>query len=74
MTNGGAKVTHIHLLRLKQNLPLNAGYILGVDFAGVDLLFGEDGPLLGEVNSNSHLLNIFHCTGINIADGCSIIY
>ena len=34
----------------------------------MDLLFGEDGPLLCEVNSNSHLLNIYHCTGINIAD------
>ncbi len=41
---------------------------LGLDFAGVDLLFGKDGPLLCEVNSNAHIKNILDCTGINVAD------
>ncbi|WP_285765546.1 RimK family alpha-L-glutamate ligase [Peribacillus sp. SI8-4] len=50
------------------NLAIRCAEILGASFAGVDLLFGEDGPLLCEVNSNSHLLNIYECTGINIAD------
>ncbi|MGE7766731.1 ATP-grasp domain-containing protein [Peribacillus sp. NPDC096540] len=50
------------------DLAIRCASILGADFAGVDLLFGEDGPLLCEVNSNSHLLNIYDCTGINIAD------
>lgn len=49
-------------------LAIRCAEILGAAFAGVDLLFGEDGPLLCEVNSNSHLLNIYECTGINIAD------
>ncbi len=43
--------------------------ILGLDFGGVDLLFGkEDAPILCEVNSNAHIKNILDCTGINVAD------
>ncbi len=42
---------------------------LKLDFAGIDLLFGEkDEPLLCEVNSNAHFVNICHCTGVNAAD------
>lgn len=67
MTNGGQSSPYTPT-KAEAELAIAAARILGVDFAGVDLLFGEDGPLLCEVNSNSHLLNIFHCTGINIAD------
>ncbi len=43
--------------------------ILKLDFAGIDLLFGESGePVLCEVNSNAHFINMYHCTGINAAD------
>lgn len=42
---------------------------LGLDFAGVDFLFGEGGePVLCEVNSNAHFKNLFDCTGVNVAD------
>ena len=41
---------------------------LKLDFAGVDILFGEDGPVLCEVNSNAHFKNIYDCTGVNVAD------
>lgn len=42
---------------------------LKLDFAGVDLLFGEnDEPVLCEVNSNAHFKNIQDCTGVNTAD------
>ena len=42
---------------------------LGLDFAGVDLLFGADErPVLCEVNSNAHFKTIFDCTGVNVAD------
>lgn len=42
---------------------------LGLDFAGVDLLFdNNNNPILCEVNSNAHFINIYKCTGINIAD------
>ena len=42
---------------------------LGLDFAGVDIMFGKSGePLLCEVNSNAHFKNIFDCTGVNVAE------
>lgn len=42
--------------------------ILGLDFGGVDILFGENGPLVCEVNSNAHFKNIYDCTRVNVAD------
>lgn len=50
------------------DIALRAAKALRLDFGGVDLLFGEDGPLLCEVNSNAHLKNILDCTNINVAD------
>ncbi|MFJ7744246.1 RimK family alpha-L-glutamate ligase [Peribacillus sp. NPDC097295] len=67
MTAGGEASSYTPT-KEESDLAIRCAAILGVDFAGVDLLFGEDGPLLCEVNSNSHLLNIYECTGINIAD------
>lgn len=50
-------------------LALRSCEVLGLDFAGVDLLFGEnDEPLVCEVNSNAHFKNIYECTGVNAAD------
>lgn len=50
---------------------------LGLDFAGVDLLFGngvgEEANVVCEVNSNAHFKNIYTCTGINVAD-CIMAY
>lgn len=40
---------------------------LGLDFAGIDLLFGKDGPLLCEVNSNAHFKSTLDATGIDLA-------
>jgi gamma-F420-2:alpha-L-glutamate ligase len=67
VTNGGKTQAYIPTLE-ETELALKCSAILGTDFAGIDLLFGENGPLLCEVNSNSHLLNIYEATGINIAD------
>lgn len=42
---------------------------LRLDFAGIDILFGEqEEPVLCEVNSNAHFVNIYQCTGVNAAD------
>lgn len=41
---------------------------LGLSFAGIDILFGENGPLICEVNSNAHFKSTYDCTGINLAD------
>lgn len=43
--------------------------ILKLDFAGIDILFGEHGePVLCEANSNAHFVNIWKCTGVNAAE------
>ena len=49
-------------------LAISACKKLGLDFAGVDILFGPSGPLLCEVNSNAHFKSTYDCTGINLAD------
>lgn len=47
---------------------------LGLDFAGVDLLFDEqEHPIVCEVNSNAHFKNIYDCTHVNVAT-CIIEY
>ncbi|RFU65889.1 ATP-grasp domain-containing protein [Peribacillus glennii] len=67
VTNGG-KTMPYSPTKEEAELAIRCADVLGLDFAGIDLLFGENGPLLCEVNSNSHLLNIYHATGVNIAD------
>ncbi|WP_343208869.1 RimK family alpha-L-glutamate ligase [Anaerolentibacter hominis] len=53
----------------EKELAVTSCRALGLDFAGVDLLFGPEGkPLVCEVNSNAHFKNIFTCTGVNVAD------
>lgn len=53
----------------EKNLAIEATKALGLDFAGVDLLFGpNDTRIICEVNSNAHIRNLYDCTGINVAD------
>lgn len=40
----------------------------GLDFAGVDVLFGPDGPLVCEVNSNPHFKSTLDATGVDLSD------
>ncbi len=51
----------------EETLALQAAKALGLDFAGVDVLFGPEGPLLCEVNSNAHFKTTLLCTGVNMA-------
>ncbi len=56
----------------EQKLALRTVHALGLDFAGVDLLF-SNGPdasadVVCEVNSNAHFRNIAECTGVNVAE------
>ena len=41
--------------------------MLGLHIAGVDLLEGEDGPLVLEVNSSPGLEGIEKASGVNVA-------
>lgn len=50
-------------------LAVSAANALGLDFAGVDLLDGDDGkPVVCEVNSNAHFVNLYNACGVNVAD------
>jgi RimK family alpha-L-glutamate ligase len=50
------------------DLAVKAARLVKADFAGVDILFGEnDAPILCEINSNAHMKNIFDCTGVDVA-------
>ncbi|HEX6592989.1 MAG TPA: RimK family alpha-L-glutamate ligase [Bacillota bacterium] len=53
---------------LEKQLAIAATKAIGADFAGVDLLFGENGPVICEINSNAHIRNMYNCTHINVAD------
>ncbi|MCH5252393.1 MAG: RimK family alpha-L-glutamate ligase [Lachnospiraceae bacterium] len=52
----------------EKELALRAARLVEADFAGVDLLFGKEGPMICEINSNAHFKNLFDCTGVNTAE------
>lgn len=68
ISNGG-KMKGYNPTKEQKNLALKAANALGLDFAGVDLLFGKDDePIICEVNSNAHFKNITEATGISVSD------
>ena len=65
----GGKMKPYVPTKQQSELALNCCTIIGLDFAGVDMLFDENGKMLVcEVNSNAHFKNIYDCTGVNAAD------
>ena len=69
LTNGGSAVPY-------EPTPEQAAFAIDVcdklalDFAGVDIMFGEGGaPILCEVNSNAHFVNLSNITGIDVGAG-----
>ena len=67
ITNGG-RMSRCVVSSEELELSRRVMRIAGLDFAGVDILRSDRGPLLCEVNSNAHFRNIFDCTGVNVAD------
>ncbi len=67
LTRGGAMERYMPS-KEQEALALRATEALGLDFAGVDVLFGKDGPVLCEVNSNAHFKTTLECTGVNMAE------
>lgn len=71
ITNGGSMKAYVPSKR-ECDLAVQAVRVLGLDFAGVDLLFSEgesgEADVVCEVNSNAHFKNIFTCTGVNVAE------
>ncbi|MHA2789568.1 ATP-grasp domain-containing protein [Corynebacterium sp. S7] len=68
LTHGGTART-ITPTEAQCTAALQASAHLGLDFAGVDLLIDADGtPIVCEVNSNAHFVNMSRTTGIDIGD------
>lgn len=65
VTNGG-KMIPWKATPEQKKLAVRVCKILRTDFAGVDLLFGPDGPVLCEVNTNAHFKNLYDATGIDV--------
>jgi RimK family alpha-L-glutamate ligase len=68
VSNGGKMMT-FQPTEAQMELAVTCTKIMGTYFSGIDILFGEnEEPIICEVNSNSHLRNIYDCTGIWVAD------
>ena len=64
----GGKMKQYVPTKEQERIALECCKAIGLDFAGVDLLFGEDGKTyVCEVNSNAHFKNIYDCTNVNAA-------
>ncbi|MGF7144235.1 RimK family alpha-L-glutamate ligase [Anaerotaenia torta] len=65
----GGKMRAYEPTQKQQELAVRCCDTIGLDFAGVDILFGEEEePLVCEVNSNAHFKNIYDCTGVDAAE------
>ncbi|TRM12837.1 RimK family alpha-L-glutamate ligase [Lentibacillus cibarius] len=65
----GGTMQKYHPTKQETDLAIASAKAIGADFAGVDLLFGENKePIVCEINSNAHIRNMYNCTGINVAD------
>ena len=63
----GGKGRAVEISGEARRLSERAASALGLDYCGVDLLFGKDGLLLSEVNSNAFFGTIERVTGIDVA-------
>ncbi|MDO5862310.1 MAG: RimK family alpha-L-glutamate ligase [Thermoplasmata archaeon] len=52
----------------ESELAIRACEAVGADFAGVDILVSDGRPVVCEVNSSAHMLNLRNCTGIDVSD------
>ncbi len=68
ITNGGS-MDRVEITEAQAEEAVKACQALGLDFAGVDVLFGPDGePIICEVNSNPHFKSTYQCTGVDLSE------
>ena len=66
ITNGGV-ASKVELTEQQKEIALQAAKAVGAEYAGVDLLFGEnEEPIVCEVNAAAHIRNIYNVTGVNV--------
>ena len=57
----------IELSKEYRDFVLKIVSVLDIKYAGIDLLYGNDGPILCEINSNAFFYEFEKTTGINVA-------
>lgn len=67
ISNGG-KMKSTTITSDIEAVAIKTAEIIGLDFAGVDILFGKDGPIVCEVNSNPHFKSSLKCTGVDMSE------
>lgn len=63
----GGSATTVSITKAERNIAIQAAKIMGLNFAGVDLIRSKRGPLIMEVNSSPGLRGIETATGKDIA-------
>jgi RimK family alpha-L-glutamate ligase len=67
--SSGGSMRPISLTKAQEAVALQACQTIGLDFAGVDILFGEkDEPIVCEVNSNPHFESTLTATGVDLSE------
>lgn len=64
---GGGRAEIYEPTKEEIDLAIRCTQLLNLDFSGVDLLFGEEGPILCEINGNPHFKSIYECTGVDVS-------
>ncbi|MCM1289540.1 MAG: RimK family alpha-L-glutamate ligase [Corallococcus sp.] len=67
VTLGGNATSYVPT-ETESRIAVEAVRAVGADFAGVDVLFGANGPLVCEVNSNPHFKSTLDCTGVDMSE------
>ena len=67
ISNGGS-MRKASLSPEAETVAIRAAELIGLDFAGVDVLYGNDGPIICEVNSNPHFKSSLECTGVDMSE------
>ena len=67
ISNGGTGTLYEPAESFKK-LAIDAAKALGLSFAGVDVMFGENGPIICEINSNPQFASTLKATGVNLAE------
>ncbi len=64
----GGRMHSIDMTEQMATLACQAAQSVGADYVGVDLLFGENGMLVCELNTSAHFGTLYRVSGINMAE------
>ena len=67
--SGGGIPRKTTLTKAQEQTAIAASQAMGLDFSGVDVMFGEnDAPIVCEVNSNPHFKSTYQSTGVDMSE------